>query len=104
MVEALDAADGGAVEAMAGRVRSQWGPPSLVVNSAGAGEWRFLEETAPDEIVEMMGAPYLAAANCCRAFIAQMIKTGRGHFIHVGSPASIIARASAYVSRPRLKV
>ena len=41
MVEALDAADGAAVEAIAERVRSKWAPPSLVVNSAGAGVWRF---------------------------------------------------------------
>ncbi|MEJ2580941.1 MAG: SDR family NAD(P)-dependent oxidoreductase [Acidobacteriota bacterium] len=88
-VEALDAGDGAAVMAMGARVLEEWGVPSLVVNSAGAGEWRFLEETTPDEIVEMMGAPYLAAANCCRAFIAEMMAARRGLFIHVGSPASI---------------
>jgi len=90
MVEALDAADGAAVEAMADRVRSRWAPPSLVVNSAGAGVWRFLEETAPEQILEMIGAPYLAAANCCRAFLAGMLAAGGGALIHVGSPASLM--------------
>ncbi len=88
--EALDAADGTAVMEMAARVLEEWGIPSLVINSAGAGEWRFLEETSTDEIVEMIGAPYLAAANSCRAFIAEMMAARRGLFIHVGSPASII--------------
>jgi short-subunit dehydrogenase len=88
--EALDAADGPAVMAMAERVRADWGAPSLVVNSAGAGTWRFIEETSVEEIVEMMGAPYLAAANTCRAFMADMLAAKRGLLIHVGSPASVV--------------
>ncbi len=100
MVEAVDAADGAAVEAMADRVRSQWGPASLVVNSAGAGVWRFLEETSPAQIVEMMGAPYLAAANTCRAFMSDMLVAGRGALVHVGSPASLMPwpGATAYTA------
>jgi NADP-dependent 3-hydroxy acid dehydrogenase YdfG len=98
--EALDAADGAAVMSMADRVLAEWGVPKLVVNSAGAGTWRFLEETSTDEIVEMMGTPYLAAANTCRAFMAEMISKGRGLFIHVGSPASVMAwpGATAYTA------
>ena len=98
--EALDGADGPAVMAMAERVRSEWGTPSLVVNSAGAGEWRFLEETPVEEIVEMMGAPYLAAANTCRAFMADMLAAKRGLFVHVGSPASVMPwpGATAYTA------
>jgi len=98
--EALDAADGPAVMAMAERVRTNWGAPSLVVNSAGAGEWRFLEETSVEEIVKMMGAPYLAAANTCRAFMADMLAAKRGVFVHVGSPASVMPwpGATAYTA------
>jgi len=98
--EALDGADGPAVMAMAERVRSEWGTPSLVVNSAGAGEWRFLEETPVEEIVEMMGAPYLAAANTCRGFMADMLAAKRGLFVHVGSPASVMPwpGATAYTA------
>jgi short-subunit dehydrogenase len=88
--EALDAADGSAVMVMAERVRAEWGAPSLVINSAGAGAWRFLEETSTEEIVEMMGAPYLAAANTCRAFMSDMLLSKRGLFVHVGSPASVV--------------
>ena len=76
MVEALDAADGIAVDAMANRVRAAWGAPSLVLNSAGAGIWRFLEENT--------------AAHTHRTFLGGMISAGRGLLIHVGSPASII--------------
>jgi short-subunit dehydrogenase len=99
-VEALDAADGPAVMAMAERVRGEWGPATLVINSAGAGVWRFLEETSVDEINAMIGAPYVAAANTCRAFIADMLARRVGHFIHVGSPASVMPwpGATAYTA------
>jgi len=98
--EALDAADGRAVMAMAERVNTEWGVPSLIVNSAGTGEWRFLEETPVAKIVEMMGAPYLAAANTCRAFIQDMMAQRRGLLIHVGSPASVMPwpGATAYTA------
>jgi NADP-dependent 3-hydroxy acid dehydrogenase YdfG len=98
--EAVDAADGPAVMAMAERVLGEWGTPSLVVNSAGAGRWRFLEETSVGEIVEMMGAPYLAAANTSRAFMTAMLAAKRGLFVHVGSPASVMPwpGATAYTA------
>jgi NADP-dependent 3-hydroxy acid dehydrogenase YdfG len=97
---ALDAADGAAVAAMAEQVVAAWGTPALVVNSAGAGVWRFLEETAPPQILQMIGAPYLAAANTCRAFMAGMLAAGRGQFLHVGSPASLMPwpGATAYTA------
>jgi NADP-dependent 3-hydroxy acid dehydrogenase YdfG len=100
MSEALDAADGRAVMAMAERVRAVWGAPSAVVNSAGAGVWRFLEETSVEEIFDMIGAPYLAAANTCRVFVADMLTAKRGHFVHVGSPASVVPwpGATAYTA------
>ena len=100
MPEAHDAADGTAVAAMAEHVGTAWGAPELVVNSAGAGVWRFLEETPAADILEMIGAPYLAAANTCQAFMAGMLPAGRGHFVHVGSPASLMPwpGATAYTA------
>ena len=100
LAEPLDAADGGAINNMADRVRLAWGAPSLVVNSAGAGIWRFLEETSAEEIDSMIGAPYLAAAHTSRAFIGDMVAAGDGLLIHVGSPASIIPwpGATAYTA------
>jgi len=100
LAEPLDAADGAAVDAMAERVRAKWGAPSLIVNSAGAGIWRFLEETTSQQIDSMIGAPYLAAAHTSRVFIGDMIAAGRGLLIHIGSPASIIPwpGATAYTA------
>jgi len=100
LIEALDASDGAAVDAMSDRVHSTWGAPALLVNSAGAGIWRFLEETTAAEIDSMIGAPYLAAAHTSRVFVGGMIESGRGHLIHIGSPASIIPwpGATAYTA------
>jgi NADP-dependent 3-hydroxy acid dehydrogenase YdfG len=91
VVEALDGADGDAVLAMAERVAREHGTPDLIVNCAGAGRWRFIEETTPAEAVTMMGAPYFAAFNITHAFMAGMLARRRGLIIHVESPASIVA-------------
>jgi len=47
-----------------------------------------------------MGAPYLAAANTCRGFMADMLAAKRGLFVHVGSPASVMPwpGATAYTA------
>jgi NADP-dependent 3-hydroxy acid dehydrogenase YdfG len=98
--ESLDAADGAAVDAMADRVRDRLGSPSIVVNSAGAGVWRFLEETTAAQVDSMIGAPYLAAAHASRVFVDDMLTAGRGRLIHIGSPASLLPwpGATAYTA------
>lgn len=85
---ALDAADGGQVADMAEHLRREHGSPSLVVNSAGLGAWKFLEETSPEETAAMLAAPYLAASNLSHAFLPDMLERRAGLLLHVGSPAS----------------
>lgn len=87
-VEALDAGDGAAVEALAARVLAKHGTPDVIVNSAGAGEWKWLEDTTGAELVGMIGAPYLAAAHVTRVFLGGMVARKSGVILHVGSPAS----------------
>lgn len=89
VVEACDASDGEAVLEMAARVRARFEDPIAVVNSAGAGQWKRIEDTSPDEAMAMMEAPYFAAFNITHAFMRGMLERGRGVVIHVGSPASI---------------
>ena len=87
-LETVDAADSAQVLALADRIRLEHGRPDLIVNSAGIGEWKFIEETPPGEAVAMLAAPYLAAYNSSYAFMADMLDAGQGILIHVGSPAS----------------
>jgi len=95
IVEALDAADGRAVAAMGARVVAAEGAPRAVVNSAGAGVWRWPEDTADDEMERALDAPYRAAWYVTRAFLPAMLEAGRGALIHVGSPASLVTWPSA---------
>ena len=89
-VEVLDASDGLAVLEMAERIKRDLGVPDVVVNSAGAGQWKFIENTTPEEAIEMMNAPYFAAFNVVHAFMRDMLERDRGVIINVLSPISII--------------
>lgn len=90
VAEPADAADGNAMIALAQRVLDDHGVPEAIVNSAGAGRWRYIEDTPPHEAAAMMGAPFFAAFHTTHAFMAPMLQRRRGVFVHVGSPASII--------------
>ena len=83
----VDLTDGKAVTTVAGRVTDEIGLPDLIVNNAGAGAWRFLEETTNEEAVAMMAAPYLASFFVTRAFLPDMLRRNGGHFAFVNSPA-----------------
>lgn len=89
VVEACNASDGDAVMEFAERVRNEFGVPDVIVNSAGAGQWKLIEDTTPAEGVMMMEAPYFAAFNVTHAFMRDMLGRNRGVIIHVGSPVSI---------------
>jgi uncharacterized protein len=99
-VEAVDAADGEAVLQMAGRVRSAQGVPDVIVHCAGAGAFRFIEETPPAAAAAAIGAPFLAAFHVNHAFMADLLSRRSGLLVHVGSPASRLpfAGATAYIA------
>jgi short-subunit dehydrogenase len=80
---------------MADRVRERFGTPGAIVNSAGAGEWRWLEETPPADMERMLDAPFRAAYHVTQAFLADLLAQRSGVLIHVGSPASILPWPSA---------
>jgi NADP-dependent 3-hydroxy acid dehydrogenase YdfG len=89
MVAAIDAADGAAIDELARRVVADHGAPDAVVNSAGAGVWRWMEDTSHAELGRLLDAPLLAAWNTTRAFLPGMLERGSGVVVHVGSPASV---------------
>lgn len=89
VAEACDASSGEDVLDLAERVMQKHGVPDVIVNSAGAGQWKLIEDTEPDEALTMMKAPYFAAFNISRAFMREMLARRSGILIHVGSPACI---------------
>ena len=76
-----------AVAQVAQRIKAEVGVPAIVVNNAGMGVWRFIEETTPEQAAAMMALPYFAAFNLTRAFIPEMLRANRGHIVNVNSPA-----------------
>jgi NAD(P)-dependent dehydrogenase (short-subunit alcohol dehydrogenase family) len=95
VAEACDVSSGEEALALAGRVRQRYGVPDVIVNCAGAGQWKLIEDTTPEEALAMLQAPYLAAFNMTHAFMREMLERRSGVIIHVNSPASIFPWPSA---------
>lgn len=87
VVEAVDLAQAPAALELAQRVRREHGVPDVIVHSAGAGAWKYLEETPPAEMQEMMGAPFFAAYHLIYAFMGDMLARRSGQHILINSPS-----------------
>ena len=87
-VESADLSKLGDVEALAGRVLADGGPPDVLVHNAGAGRWLAVDETPPGEAAQMMTLPYLAAFELTRALIPAMIERGSGRVVCMTSLAA----------------
>lgn len=66
----------------------QHGIPHGLIHSAGAGEWRFLDETPIEDLQRLMDTPFFTAAYLTRAFLPAMLEEKRGYILSVCSPAS----------------
>ena len=99
-VHAVDLTDADAVARVASRIGADFGAPDVIVNNAGAGQWKFLDETSPEEGVRMMAVPYFAALYVTRAFLPGMLARGTGRIVNVSSTASRIVwpGATAYTA------
>lgn len=87
--ETCDASSSIQVLALAERVCRLYGTPEVIVHCAGAGPWKRVEDTTPDEALYMTQAPYLAAFNVTHAFMRHMLERRSGVIIFVNSPASV---------------
>jgi short-subunit dehydrogenase len=77
-----------AVAVVAGSVTKHFGIPNILVNNAGAGTWRFTDETSPAEAIDFMAVPYFAAFNVVHAFLPSMLRQKNGHIVNVSSVGS----------------
>ena len=95
-----DGGDGDAVARMAHCILTEEGVPDLIVHCAGAGQWKEIEDTPPDELQRLMAAPFAAAFHINHAFMAAMIARGSGRLLHINSPACTMpwAGATGYVA------
>lgn len=99
-VHAVDLTEADAVARVARRITADFGTPDVVINNAGSGQWKFVEETSPDEAVQMMAAPYFAAFFVTQAFLPGMLARNSGHIVNVSSVASrfVWPGATAYTA------
>ena len=95
-----DVSDEKAVAALGERVTSELGTPDIIVNNAGAGSWKFVEETTPQEAVQSMAVPYFATFYVTHAFLPGMLQRNSGHIVNVSSVGSrfVWPGATAYLA------
>lgn len=96
----VDLRDAEAVANICTRIAQSLGTPDIIINNAGAGTWRFVDETSPAEAQEMMALPYFAAFNVVHAFLPSMLERNSGHIVNLSSAASRYAwpGATAYIA------
>lgn len=96
----VDLSISSAVDQLALRVTREAGTPDIIVNNAGAGRWKFVDETSPEEAVQMMAVPYFAAFYVTHAFLPAMLKRNSGHIVNVSSVGSrfVWPGATAYIA------
>jgi uncharacterized protein len=73
---------------VAERISTDVGTPDIIVNNAGAGQWKFVDEMRPEEAVQMMAVPYFAAFYITHAFLPGMLRRNTGHIVNVSSVGS----------------
>lgn len=84
----VDVSDARAVADVAAAIQRDHGTPDVLINNAGAGRWLFVDETPPDEAVQMMAVPYFAAFYVTRAFLPAMRQRDSGRIINITSAAA----------------
>jgi NAD(P)-dependent dehydrogenase (short-subunit alcohol dehydrogenase family) len=82
-----DLTDAAQVDALAGRVQREVGPPDVVVSNAGGFLLRPLEQTTVADFDAQLAINLRAAFAVARAFLPMLRDAGRGSFVTVGSVA-----------------
>ncbi len=75
-------------------------PPTVLVNAAGAGDWRSILETDPGDVWEYLGVPLVGAFEMTRELLPAMLRHGEGRVVTVESPAgyAAVSGATGYVA------
>jgi short-subunit dehydrogenase len=96
----VDLSDPGQISTVVKRIMEDVGVPDILINNAGSGQWKFLEDTTTEEIRDMMALPYFAAAWLTQAFLPAMRRRGTGHIVNISSTASRVVwpGATAYTA------
>ncbi len=90
-VRPTDLSDATEVDALGRELVNAGQVPDVLVNNAGAGRWRAVDENEPGEALHQMALPYLAAFELTRALAPAMISRGSGQIVNMTSPAALFS-------------
>jgi len=88
-----DVSDRQGVWQTAQRVQAEVGAIHVLVNSAGVVSGRSFLECSDGEIERTLAVNTMALFWTCRAFLPEMIRTGRGHVVTISSAAGVVGVA-----------
>lgn len=102
----LDVGDAAAVSAACGAILDGWGAPDVLINNAGSGCWRFVEETEAAEAEEMFRSTVLGALHLTKGMLPSMRERGGGCIVNLTSFAAILpfSGATAYIASRKAMV
>jgi len=96
----VDIGDYNAVKEVSEKIKEEIGVPDIIINNAGGGRWRFVEETDYQEAIDMITVPYLGAFFITKAFMPGLVKRDSGHIVNVSSFAAVtpFSGATGYIA------
>lgn len=86
----VDVSDRGEVEAMAERVREEFGGLDVLVNNAGVFVWADFADTTLEDWEWLMGVNLWGPILTIKAFLPGMIARGSGHIVNVASLGGLV--------------
>ena len=89
----VDVADRAAVDALAERIRSALGPPTVLVNAAGWDRTDTFLNATPEFAEKVVAINYLGPVHMCSAFLPGMIEAGGGRVVNLASDAGRVGSA-----------
>lgn len=91
-----DVTDGASIESAFASASDALGPPSILVNNAGAAESRPFRRTTPEQWRRMLDINLTGPALCIAQVLPQMLDVGYGRIINIASTAGL--KGYAYVA------
>jgi uncharacterized protein len=87
-VRPADLANEDEAEALASELIEAGRVPDVLVNNAGAGRWRAVDENEKGEARRQMDLPYIGAFELTRALVPAMMERGSGRVVNMTSAAA----------------
>jgi len=96
----VDLSNAAAVNDTTNKIKQEIGIPDIIVNNAGSGKWLFVDETTPEDAVDMMTVPYFATYYIVHAFMPEFLERNSGHIVNISSVGSrfVWPGATAYLA------